>query len=71
MASTGKRAGDPGIYRKEPSALLGQSGVYECGTGRGLSYAPVLELHPKSWTHRPTIGGAVLWEKNFSQKNLK
>ena len=29
------------------------------------------ELHPKSWTHRPTIGGAVLWEKNLSQKNLK
>ena len=31
----------------------------------------VAELHPKSWTHRPTIGGTVLWEKNFSQKDSK
>lgn len=40
-------------------------------TGETVNGGAESELHPKSWTHRPTIGGAVLWEKNFSQKNLK
>ena len=60
---------EPGLY------IAPESFMEDLAAVKGKSNITIkinsCELHPKSWTHRPTIGGAVLWEKNFSQKNLK